>query len=260
MNFVKQYIPNEVNWKVVTFITIISLVACIACIAIISYLFLFYCKKTMDDYNIFFNDYNAQSQKIIDKYGEFPITRAYLITTPITNLTLFFLNLITMQNCKNVIDDVMHVRLLLEIKVGKCKKMILIDKTNCINILTEFHIDDMCTVRKIKIKNKTTLRGILDTTCERIGKIKFFNWHIYKNNCHYFIKNLILMINNDFNCTCFKSKKRTKNFCNKMFYNDFILHLYHVMMFLYNFFQKYIINVNHHVVSKMEQMFLRVMG
>ena len=237
------------------------MVACIACIAIISYLFLFYCKKTMDDYSIFFNEYNTQSQKVIDKYGDFQITRAYLVTTPITTFNLCMLNLITMQNCKNVIDDAMHVRLMIEIKVGgKCKKMILIDKTNCINILTEFHIDDMCTVRKIRIKHKTTLRGVLEKTCDHIGKIKFFNWHIYKNNCHYFMKNLILMINSEFNCTCFKSKKRTKIFCNKMFYNKFILHLYHVMMFLYNFFQKYIINVNHHVVSKMEQMFLRVMG
>ena len=37
-----------------------------------------------------------------------------------------------------------------------------------------------------------------------------------------------------------------------MFYNNFILHLYHILMFLYNFFQKYILNVKEHVVSKMD--------
>jgi hypothetical protein len=30
--------------------------------------------------------------------------------------------------------------------------------------------------------------------------------------------------------------------------------LYHVMMFLYNFFQKYIINVKQHIVSKIINM------
>jgi hypothetical protein len=249
MNFSKP------NWKLVVGLTCACIVACIACIAIVSYVFLFYCKKTMDDYAIFFNDHNAQSKKVIDSYGDFRITRAYIVTTPITTFTLFLLNVITMQNCKHLIDDTMHVRLLIECKSNKHeKKLIMIDKTNCINVMTDFHIDDACRIITIKLKKKTTLRGILDETCARVGKMKFFNWHIYKNNCHYFTKELIYQINDEFSCKYFKSKKKIKQFCNKMFYNNFILHLYHIMLFLHNFFQKYILNVKEHIVSKMECM------
>lgn len=247
MNFIKP------NWKVVVGITCACLIALFACIVIVSYIFLFYCKKTMDDYAIFFNDYNAQSKHVIDKYGDFKITRAYVVTTPIASFTLGLLNTITLQNCKQILDDTMHVQLLIECKSSKReKKMIMIDKTNCINVLTDFHIDDTCRIIPIKIKKKITLREMLDETCARVGKIKFFNWHIYKNNCHYFMKELIYQINDKFSCKYFKSKKKIKQYCNKLFYNNFILHLHHIMMFLYNFFQKYVINMKHHIVSKLE--------
>lgn len=247
MNFIKP------NWKVVVGVTCACIIAFFACIVIVSYIFLFYCKKTMDDYAIFFNDYNAQSKNVIDKYGDFKITRAYVVTTPITSFTLGLLNTITLQNCKQILDDTMHAQLLIECKSSKReKKMLMIDKTNCINVLTDFHIDDTCRIIPIRIKKKITLREILDETCARIGEIKFFNWHIYKNNCYYFTKELINQINPEFSCKYFKSKKKTKQFYNKLFYNNFILHSYHVVMFLYNFFQKYVINVKQHIVSKLE--------
>jgi len=255
MNFVRQCLSNPLNWIVIAFLTSACIIGCIACIAIVSYVLLFYCKKTMNDYAIFFNDYNNQSKKVINNYGDYRITRAYIVTTPITTFNLVLLNVITMKNCKHLIDDAMHVRVLIECNSNKYeKKMIMIDKTNCINLLTEFNIDDKCTIIPIKLKKKTTLRGILDKTCDHVGKNKFFNWHIYKNNCHYFTKELIYQINNEFSCNYFKSKKKTKQYCSKMFYNNFILHLYYTMMFLYNFFQKYIITVNEHIVSKMERM------
>ena len=214
----------------------------------------------MDDYNIYFNEYNAQSKKVIDRYGDKKITRAYLITTPITNFTLLILNIITMQNCKDVIRSTMHMQLLVEIVINKRrKKMILIDKSNCINILTDFHINDTSTIHKIKIKNKTSLRGILDKTRDRIGETHFFNWHIYKNNCHYFINKLISIINCEFKCRCIKSPKKFKHLFNIMFLNTFSMHLYHVCMFLYNFVQKYIINVKYHILSNLEKIIKFVM-
>ena len=116
MNFIKP------NWKVVVGITCVCVIAFFACIVIVSYIFLFYCKKTMDDYAIFFNDYNAQSKIVISKYGDFKITRAYVVTTPIASFTLWLLNMITLQNCKQILDDTMHVQLLIECKSSKREK------------------------------------------------------------------------------------------------------------------------------------------
>ena len=162
-----------------------------------------------------------------------------------------------MKNCKQILDELMHVMLMVEINVDKTnKKFILIDKTNCINALTDFHIDSACLVYKIKIKNKgenrITLRYILDETRNRIGNSKFFNWHIYKNNCQYFIKQLVMVMNDEFKYRHlqFKSKKKTKQHCNTLFCSKHMLHIYYSLLFSYNFFQKYIINVQQHVVSQ----------
>ena len=260
MNFVKQCVSNQLNWKLVVLLIFACIVACIVCIAciicvaIVCYVFLFYCKKTMDDYNIFFNVYNSASKKVIEKYGDCRITRVYLITHPLTKFSLFMLNLVTMRNSKPAMVGTMHLQLMIEIKVNKHeKKMILIDKTNCINLMTDFHIDDTCVIVPIKIKqnqkHKPTLRGVLDKTCDRIGELKFFNWHIYKNNCHHFIKNVIIQINDEFRCSFIQSSKKFKHVCNKLFCNEMNMCLYHVCMFFYNFFQKYIVNVKQHILS-----------
>jgi hypothetical protein len=143
--------------------------------------------------------------------------------------------------------------LMVEIKLNKHnKKMIFIEKTNCINALTDFHIDDTCIIHKIKMKRDHTLRGILDETCKRMGKFKFFNWHIYKNNCQYFIKHLVSIINEDFKFKCFKSKKKCKKMHDKIFYHTFIIHVYYSLLFSYNFFQKYIVNVREHAMNLLD--------
>ena len=170
---------------------VIALICIIVCSVIGSYIFLFYCKKTIDEYNVFFHDYNHETKTVIDKYGDFRISNAYLIMAPINNVTLFMMNLVTMQNCKHILDELMHVMLMVEIVMDDNKtKLILIDKTSHIRILTDFKIDDTHVMHKIKMNPKQcgfTLRSLLTETCNRIGKPKFFNWHIYKNNCQYFI-------------------------------------------------------------------------
>lgn len=166
-------------WKLavgITFVCIVVCIVCIVCIAIATVIYglLFYFKKTMDDYAIFFNDYNSQSKKTIETYGDFRITRAYLIKNPLTNLNVCILNLITMQNNKQVLDHAMHLQLMIEIKINKCeKKMILIDKTNCINILTEFHIDNKCMIIPIKLKKKQLSAGFLIKPAIMLEKLNF---------------------------------------------------------------------------------------
>ena len=235
---------------------VIALICIIVCSVIGSYIFLFYCKKTIDEYNVFFHDYNHETKTVIDKYGDFRISNAYLIMAPINNVTLFMMNLVTMQNCKHILDELMHVMLMVEIVMDDNKtKLILIDKTSHIRILTDFKIDDTHVMHKIKMNPKQcgfTLRSLLTETCNRIGKPKFFNWHIYKNNCQYFIKQLVLKINDKFKYKNlnFTSKKQTKQYCNQMFYNKCAINFYYSFVFVHNFFQKYINHVHQHIVSK----------
>ena len=38
------------------------------------------------------------------------------------------------------------------------------------------------------------MKDILNDTKKRIGKKKFFNWHIYENNCRLFIKEILITL------------------------------------------------------------------
>jgi len=229
----------------------------IACTMMGSYVFLFYCKKTIDEYNVFFYDYNHKTKAVIEKYGDFRISNAYLIMAPIDMVNSFMMNLLTMQKCKHIMDEIMHVMLMVEVVMDNGqKKLILINKTSHIHILTDFKIDDTHMIYQIKMKpkqNVITLRSLLTETCNRIGKPKFFNWHIYKNNCQYFIKQLIRMINDKFKYKHLKfmSKKKAKQYCNQMVYNKCAINFYYSIMAVYNFFQKYIVNVKNDIISRM---------
>jgi hypothetical protein len=246
----------KMNFYVVVALFIIALIFMMTCTVIGSYIFLFYCKKTIDEYNVFFHDYNHKTKMVIDKYGDFRISNAYLIMAPMQNFSLFIMNMVTMQNCKPIMDELMHVMLMVEIVINDNQtKLLLIEKTAYISILTDFKIDDTHMIYKIKMNTKQhglTLRILLTETCNRIGKNKFFNWHIYKNNCQYFIKHLLRRISVKFNHKHFNfaSKKKAKQYCNQMFYNKCAINLYYSCMIVHNFFQKYINNVRQHAISQ----------
>jgi hypothetical protein len=236
---------------------VIALIFIMICTVIGSYIFLFYCKKTIDEYNVFFHDYNCKTKAVMDKYGDFRISKAYLIVAPIGKWNVFLMNIVTMQNCNHIMDELMHVMLMVEIVMdNNQKKMLLIDKTSYISILTDFQINNSYIIHKIKVKHENTLRSLMNKTCERIGKTRFFNWHIYKNNCQYFIKQLVLMINDKFKYKNlnFTSKKKAKQYCNQLFYNKCAINLYYSVVFIHNFFQRYINNVHQHFVSKFTSM------
>ena len=238
-----------------TMLILVVFLCIILCAIIGSYIFLFYFKRTIEEYNIFFNDYNYNTKMCIAKYGDFKISNAYIILTPIKPFEIFVSSIISFQNCKLITNRVKHVKLMIEINMNdnNTKKFIVIDKTTYINILTDFQIDDTCEIYNIKITHENTLRGLLNETRKRIGTSKFFNWHFYKNNCQDFIRHLALILNDEFTYSQykFKSRKKSRKYFNKMFYSNYSINAYYSMLFIYNFFQKYMNNVQQHVISKL---------
>jgi hypothetical protein len=235
-----------------------------------SYIFLFFLKKNINNYTIF-NEYTPSSKIAIEKYGDNKIINAYLITEPLHIFYLFLYKILSFNNSCDCIKEVRHTTLLLEIKVNKNEnKLILIDKTNCINILTEFSINDKYTVVPIQLKKKSksksksrsilTLRKVLDGTCERIGKNKFFNWHFYKNNCNYFIDNMIETMNKDFiyDKLFFKSKKEKKNMFDNALYSKFRVRVWYSSVFLFDFITKYLDVMKTYIFNKIEKVILNV--
>ena len=242
-----DYIPIKNHSKLFALLVCACVVICILiCLIMISYIFLFFLKKNINNYTIF-NEYNSSSKNAIEKYGDNKITNAYLVIEPIHIFYLFIYKVLSCNNSCECIKDVRHTTLLLEVKINKNEnKLISIDKTNCVNIFTEFSINDKCTIIPIRLKSKSksilTLRKILDETCERIGKNKFFNWHFYKNNCNYFIDNVIKTMNKDFvyDKLFFKSKKEKKNMFHNALYSKFRVRVWYSSVFLFDFFTKYL--------------------
>lgn len=241
-----------------TLLILVVFLCIIICAFIGIYVFMFYFKRTINEYNICFNDYNYHTKRCIAKYGDCKISNAYLIFTPISPVLVYVASMISFTNCRPITDRVKHVNVLVEITMDdkrNTKKFIVIDKTSYIDILTDFHMDDTCEIYNITITGgEHTLNSILNKTRRRIGDSKFFNWHLYKNNCQYFIRHLVRTLHpqrfrtRKYN---FTSRKHGKKYYNKMFHSNYSVNAYYSIVFLYNFFQKYIINVQQHVVSNL---------
>ena len=221
-----------------------------------SYIFLFYFKRTINEYNICFNDYNYHTKMCIAKYGDCKISNAYLVLTPISPFHIYIASMISFTNCRPIIDRVKHVKLLVELTMDNSnnrKKFIVIDKASYIDILTDFQMDDTSEIYNITIPREITLNSLLEKTRHRIGDSKFFNWHFYRNNCQYFIRQLMRTIHYKFRPRNynFTSRRQFTKYYNKMFHTSYSVNAYYSILFLYNFFQKYINNVQQHVVSKL---------
>lgn len=259
-------IPIKNHSKLFALLVCVCVVICILiCFIMMSYIFLFFLKKNINNYTIF-NEYNTSSKIAIEKYGDNTIINAYLLLEPVNIFYLLIYKFLTFNNCcKRSIKDLRHTTLLLEVKISKDEnKLILIDKTNCINILTEFSVDNKYTIVPIQLKKKSksilTLRKVLDETCERIGKRKFFNWHFYKNNCYYFIDNMIKTINKDFvyDKFFFKKKKEIKKIFHNAFYTTFRIRVWYSSLFLIDFFTKYLDIMKTCILNEIEKILLKV--
>jgi hypothetical protein len=261
MNFVDcLFIKKNSNLFLFVLCTCI-LIGVAICFIGASYIFLFFFKKNINNYTVF-NEYNASSKMMIDRYGDNKITNAYLLKEPVHIFLLLIYKLLTCQSCEYT-KHARHTSLLLEVEINKDEhKLILIDKTNCITILTDFNISDKYTMVPIQLNSKKnlTMRELLDKTCNRIGKRKFFNWHFYKNNCNYFIDNMIKTLNKNFvyDKTFFKSKEENTYMFNNALYNGFRLRVWHCVIFLLDFFTKYIDIVKTYITYSFEKTALRI--
>ncbi len=140
---------------------------------------------------------------MLQKYGNFPIKRIYLVRHPITLFMETALNIVTLNKFKHELNRYkmknqsesffpFHTMLYVELKISKREsKFLLIDKNNCIRISPKVKMTNNYELRDIRVKkNKYTLNEILETTRKRLGNDKFFNWELYKNNCQMLIKEI----------------------------------------------------------------------
>jgi hypothetical protein len=212
---------------------------------IVSYFVLKILKSSLDEYNFFFYKYNQQSQKILDKYGDYKITKLYLVRQPFSKFLTLLLNILTCYQYNKLITETnenfpYHLVVIFEVKIGKnMRKLVMVEKNNFVNISDNFLIHNKQEIKKINMKNtKYTIKSILTNIQHRIGIEQFFNWHLYKNNCQEFTKEILISIQKYNNC----NKKYI--FRNRLFKyiipSNFTLHIGYCLSFVYNLTRKYI--------------------
>jgi hypothetical protein len=210
-------------------------------------------KSSIDNNNILFHEYNKKSKKVLDLYGNFKITKMYLIRQPLSKFLCFILNIITLYNYDKLIKEShdnlpYHVLIMFEIKLENgMKKMILLEKNNSINITENFIINNSQEIKELKIKKNYTINNILNKTQSRLGTIKYFNWHMYKYNCQEFIEEILKTIGKKYSKInkefIFRDKlSKIIKFSDK--FSDFISHSGYCLCLINNFIDKYIYNSN----------------
>jgi len=238
-NEVKEYI--NINY---IFLFVIIFFICIMILFIIlTYIIYKILKQSLDELNIFFYQYSKKSQKILDLYGDYKLTNMYLVRRPLGKTVSLLLNIFTLYEFNKLIKQYpeiypFHTEIIFEIELTNGNnKLILLEKSNCINICENFLITECQEIKKIKLtSNNYTINSILNTTKDRIGNEKFFNWHMHKNNCQEFIIEILKTLGNN--------TKGNKNFIyrNKILtkISDFTIHIGNCFCLFYNIIEKYI--------------------
>ena len=224
---------------------IVSMLLFIVC----SYIVLKMLKLGIDNNNILFYQYNKKSKKILDLYGDYELTKIYLVRHPFSKLITLLLNIFTLYNYEKLINESQdnfpyHSLLVFEIKLANgMKKMLLLEKNNCINVCENFFINNSQEIKELKLKkHKHTINSILNSTQKRLGNEKYFNWNLYKNNCQEFTKEILKTIGK------YNNKNKKFIFRDKLFKliipSEFTLHIGNCLCVFYNIFEKYIYDSN----------------
>jgi len=237
------------NLKYIVSFSIIFILASFMLFILCSYVVLKFLKMSIDNNNILFYQYNKKSQKILDMYGDYKLTKLYLVRQPFSKFITFLLNILTLYNYEKLINEShdnfpYHSLLIFEIKLpNNMRKLLLLEKNNYINICENFFVNNLQDIKTLHLKNKDhTINSILKTTQKRVGNERFFNWHLYTNNCQEFTKELLITLNK------YNKKNKEYIFRDKLFKiiipSEFTLHIGNCLCILYNILEKYIYDSN----------------
>jgi len=233
--------------------TIIFFIFAFITFVICSYFLYKYLQVNIDNNYVYFYDYNDTIKNLLEKYGDCKIHKLYLIREPVTKLAYYFIDILTFYKYKNQYMFPYHTSLMCEINLpNNIKKYIIIEKNNCININENYNINEKQDIKCIAVfrktaskknnkkmskENKFTLNDILKKTQERIGNDKFFNWHIYKNNCQLFTKEILITLG------YFTEENESYIFQDELlktvYFSETTIHILNCIINTYNVIQKY---------------------
>ena len=236
---------NNITIKNKIIILLLVIIVAAMSFIVVSYVLLKVWQTSMDYHNIFFYKYNKRCEQILEEYGDWKINKVYLLRRPISKLVSLCFNIISLFQYNKAISESQdnypyHLAIIFEIKRKNKIKLLVLEKTNIINICDSFLINKTHDLINVPIKKVFKIKKILDTTQQRMGAKEFFNWNLDKNNCQKFIKEILITIGQ------YTNKYHEFIFRDKIIklYNpsEFSLHLFNCLVIAVNFMEKYVID------------------
>jgi hypothetical protein len=241
---------NELIKKYKFLLVFIFIIFMILIVIIIAFIIIKILEISLDRM-VFFYDYNKLCKKMLKKYGDCEINKIYLIRRSLTKIYSFLMNIVTLFKYDEIVNQSKdnfpyHTMILIEVKLENNEvKWLLLEKNNCITINDNFILTQGMEVEELKINKKEKkiyLKSLLEETRNRMGNEKFFNWHVYENNCQEFIKELMITIGN------YDDYYKKKIFTNKIFEllqpTEFVYHGFNCIYIFYMFLEKYIFEID----------------
>lgn len=245
-NDIFDFVTNNIYYILIT--TILFSLCLLVIFIFVSYIVIKLLKTEIDNNSIFFYDYNKNEKKILEKYGDYQVEQIYIVKQPLNSIIEFVINLVTFYKYKRIIEESKeclphHTQFILSIRLpDNTKKLVLLEKNNSVSLSENYVMHTNKKMKCINIKKKGyTLNKLLGDTLKRIGNNVFFNWHIYKNNCQRFSKEILLTVG--------KLTKENREFLEedkifqKYYPSEFMLHILNCLCVVLNIFEKYIYNL-----------------
>lgn len=154
---------------------------------------------------LYFETYKSNCKIALEKYGDLPIKRVYLVRKRLNPILAFLLDVVTwksygkqLSQYRVIANDMdffpFHTYMMVEVELeNKMRKYVIIEKSNGVEVTTNLSKYASQEMMKVSRKNgvKTTINEVLEQTKERMGPKHFFNWHLYKNNCQQFMVEIL---------------------------------------------------------------------
>jgi hypothetical protein len=139
------------------------------------------------------DNYNNNSKRTIDQYGDLPIKQLFIMRTPIMGVLNTVINYISLGKWNELkqqygFDKLFHLSLVAKLEGGK---HIIMEKNEVVNVSPEFSFGKDSETYDIELNKPLTIRQILETARIKVGDNTFFSYDPFKNNCQFFIRYLL---------------------------------------------------------------------
>lgn len=148
-------------------------------------------------YRVMYYNYTPATQRMIDTYGDMPITHMYLVREPFTPFIQTLLRIITGYKLTTSSPiPPFHYSLLFEIACSDGHvKLVRLEKNSSIHITPHICLQSQGEMIPFTLHNPSTINQLLNSTLKRVGHARFFNWSVTQNNCRMFIKEVLKTMN-----------------------------------------------------------------